>query len=59
MLNERGIADTNKLKPIARLSGISYGRVSEGFELPRLAWADKGEEIERTLSQIHKDQAHL
>ncbi|MCJ1308571.1 hypothetical protein MMC25_002224 [Agyrium rufum] len=32
---ERNIVDPAILKPVARLGGITYGRVTEGFELPR------------------------
>jgi hypothetical protein len=28
------------LKPISRLGGITYGRVTEGFELPRPDWKE-------------------
>ncbi|KAH9477470.1 hypothetical protein JR316_0009686 [Psilocybe cubensis] len=31
----RGIPDPGKLKPVAKMGGISYARVSEGFTLPR------------------------
>lgn len=32
---ERNTVDTAKLKPVARLGGITYGRVNDVFELPR------------------------
>ena len=32
---ERNLIDPNVLKPIARLGGITYARVLDGFELPR------------------------
>lgn len=31
----RGIPDPGKLKPVAKMGGISYARVTEGFTLPR------------------------
>ncbi|KAF8645586.1 hypothetical protein AX16_007720 [Volvariella volvacea WC 439] len=44
-LNERGVCDPGKLKPISRLGGISFSRVTEGFELPRMSWADAQAEM--------------
>jgi hypothetical protein len=37
------------LKPISRLGGITYGRVTEGFELPRPEYKDviKDPEVEK------------
>ncbi|RPA72778.1 hypothetical protein BJ508DRAFT_216746 [Ascobolus immersus RN42] len=35
----RNMVDINVLRPVARLGGITYGRVLEGFELPRGDWA--------------------
>ena len=28
----------DKLKPLSRLGGISYGRTTEGYEIPRPQW---------------------
>lgn len=41
-----------KLRPIARLGGISYGRVLEPFELPRMMWEDQKdtESVQKVLS---------
>lgn len=33
--------DLDKLRPIAQLGGMSYGRISSTFELPRKRWADE------------------
>lgn len=30
--------DAAKLRPISRMGGITYGRVGEGFQLPRPVW---------------------
>ncbi|PPQ79951.1 hypothetical protein CVT25_003023 [Psilocybe cyanescens] len=39
VLNEDGITvDPAKLRPIARLGRTTYGRLLEGFDLPRLSW---------------------
>lgn len=50
-LREDGLTlDPSKLRPVARLGSVTYARVVEGFDLPRVSWkATKGvyEEIER------------
>lgn len=46
---EKGTADPGKLKAIGRLGGTTYGKVTEGFVLPRPAWKDVGEEIKSAL----------
>ncbi|CEI41077.1 hypothetical protein FVEN_g1391 [Fusarium venenatum] len=33
--------DLDKLRPIAQLGGMSYGRVTSTFELPRTRWVDE------------------
>jgi flavin reductase (DIM6/NTAB) family NADH-FMN oxidoreductase RutF len=33
--------DLEKLRPVAQLGGISYGRILSTFELPRKRWADE------------------
>lgn len=32
---DHSLIDPNVMKPIARLGGITYARVQEGFEIPR------------------------
>lgn len=39
MLNERGIVDITKFKPISRLGDNSYARVGDAFKLARPSWA--------------------
>jgi flavin reductase (DIM6/NTAB) family NADH-FMN oxidoreductase RutF len=46
---ERGVADPGKLKPIARMGGLTYAKVSEGFTLPRKSWKEIGGEIREKL----------
>ncbi|KDR68334.1 hypothetical protein GALMADRAFT_146302 [Galerina marginata CBS 339.88] len=46
---ERGVADPGKLKPIARMGGLTYAKVSEGYILPRKPWKEVGREIKETL----------
>jgi len=35
---EKNLVDPAILRPVARLGGITYGRVLDGFELPRPDW---------------------
>lgn len=41
---ERSNIDLNVLRPIAQLGGISYGRITEIFELPRKTWREAVQE---------------
>ncbi|KAI6044080.1 hypothetical protein EDC04DRAFT_2890165 [Pisolithus marmoratus] len=50
VLNERGVVDITKYKPIARLGDISYGRISDVFRLPRPVWEQEKEKINHTLA---------
>ncbi|KAF9527462.1 hypothetical protein CPB83DRAFT_744656, partial [Crepidotus variabilis] len=47
ILNEHGVPDIGKLKPVARLGGTHYIRVSESYSLPNVkdSWDDEGEKI--------------
>ncbi|KAI5991863.1 hypothetical protein EDD15DRAFT_2368620 [Pisolithus albus] len=49
VLNERGVIDITKYKPIARLGDISYGRVGDVFRLARPVWDREKERIENVL----------
>jgi len=46
---KRGTVDPGKLKPVARLGGHLYGRISEGYTLPRLSWKENEETIRDAL----------
>lgn len=46
---KRGAVDPGKLKPVTRLGGIMYSRISEGYELPRLSWKESEETIREAL----------
>ncbi|CAN3372772.1 hypothetical protein DIURU_004739 [Diutina rugosa] len=35
VLNDGNVVDINKLKPVSRLGGITYGRTTLGYELPK------------------------
>ncbi|KAI6110783.1 hypothetical protein EDD16DRAFT_1609684 [Pisolithus croceorrhizus] len=49
VLNERGVIDIAKYKPIARLGDISYGGLGDVFRLPRSVWDQEKERIEQVL----------
>jgi flavin reductase (DIM6/NTAB) family NADH-FMN oxidoreductase RutF len=38
---EKNIIDPGVLRPMSRLGGITYGRVTEGIELPRPDWKEQ------------------
>ncbi|KAJ7868630.1 hypothetical protein B0H14DRAFT_312598 [Mycena olivaceomarginata] len=46
---EKGVVDTAKLRPIGRLSGNSYVKIKDGFQIPQPTWAQDKEEIEEKL----------
>jgi len=39
--------DPAKLRAISRMGGITYGRIGEGFEIPRPIWAENKDAYER------------
>ena len=56
ILDGQGSIDPDKLKPISRLGGITYGRTTHGFELPRPVFAKVKPELEEA-GLIKKDGA--
>ncbi|CDO72682.1 hypothetical protein BN946_scf184985.g102 [Trametes cinnabarina] len=52
VLNERGVVDYTKLKPVGRLGDITYARVGDGFRIPRPAWKLEGEKITEFLKGL-------
>jgi len=46
---ERGVADPGKLKPVARMGGITYAKVSEGYTLPREPWKGIAADVSEKL----------
>ncbi|KAI0764286.1 hypothetical protein BD413DRAFT_190755 [Trametes elegans] len=54
VLNERGVVDYTKLKPVGRLGDITYARVGDGFRLPRPAWKLEGEKVQEFLKAVEK-----
>lgn len=50
VLNERGVVDPAKLKPIGRMGDTTYATIGDGFRMPRPSWAKAEEEIQSSLS---------
>ena len=46
VLNERGLVDFTKLKPVGRIGDLAYTRVGDTFRLPRPSWAAEGAKIQ-------------
>jgi hypothetical protein len=51
VLNDRGLVDPGKLKPVARLGDIAFSRVTEAYRLERPSWSAQGEEIKAKLEE--------
>ena len=52
ILNEKGTVDADKLRPVARLGGLVYGRLGDCFELPRLSWRREKEAVEKVKERV-------
>jgi flavin reductase (DIM6/NTAB) family NADH-FMN oxidoreductase RutF len=50
VLNDQGLVDPGKLKPVARMGDISYARTTEGYRIERPSWAAVGGQIESRRS---------
>ncbi|KAK1232337.1 hypothetical protein PQX77_004542 [Marasmius sp. AFHP31] len=46
--------DPALLRPVARLGGTAYSRLTDGFELPRVSWKASRDEISRLSEQAGK-----
>ncbi|GAA6061991.1 hypothetical protein JCM10212_004269 [Sporobolomyces blumeae] len=55
---ESFLVDTKRLEPVSRLGGISYGRTTEAYELPRPVWKDEKEKGE-VKEVLNKDDSKL
>ncbi|CAE6510611.1 unnamed protein product [Rhizoctonia solani] len=42
-----GMVDPVKLRAVSRMGGITYGRIGEGFEIPRPVWAEIKDEVSK------------
>jgi len=49
MLNERGVVDPVKFKPISRLGDITYGRLGDMTRLPRFSWETEKKKVEEMV----------
>ncbi|CAA7261137.1 unnamed protein product [Cyclocybe aegerita] len=45
----RGVVDVGRLRPVARLGGLRYARVTEGYDISRERWAESKEKIREAL----------
>jgi hypothetical protein len=50
------VVDTGKLQAVSRLGGITYGRTTRAYEMPRPVWKDEKEkeEVKRVLEGQEK-----
>jgi hypothetical protein len=55
MHEDGGTVDPGKLRPMSRLGGSTYGRVIEGFDVPRVVWGEAKEEYKRLVSKSRRD----
>ncbi|KIJ59417.1 hypothetical protein HYDPIDRAFT_140660 [Hydnomerulius pinastri MD-312] len=51
VLNERGLVDLTKFKPVARMGDITYARVGDVFRLPRPTWAAEESKVMEAIHQ--------
>lgn len=54
--DEASYIDLEKLRPVGQLGGISYGRITSTFELPRSRWRDECPNSE-LLTQLENEKA--
>lgn len=52
VLNEKGLVDPAKFKPVARLGDITYASLGDGFRLSRPSWDTEGEKIEEAVKSV-------
>jgi len=45
VISDKGVVRPSKLRAVSRLGGKMYGRIGDGFELPRLAWEKEKEAV--------------
>ncbi|KAF7291983.1 Flavin-Reduct domain-containing protein [Mycena indigotica] len=46
VLNDRGLVDPVKLRPVSRLGEIAYATIGDVFRIPRPVWKDEKDELE-------------
>lgn len=57
VLNERGVVDPFKLKPIGRGADITYFRTGDAFRLGRPDWATEGQPVYEGLQKLQDGNA--
>ena len=55
VLNERGTVDPTRLKPLARLGGVSYGTLGQVFDLFTPAWKEYKDGITALEEKVNKE----
>lgn len=45
VLNERGVVDPAKYKPLGRMGDATYSTTRDGFRIPRLNWNEEKEKL--------------
>lgn len=56
-LAENGLeVDPAKLKPVARLGGSAYAKLTDTFDVPRPAWKAAKETVEELMQQHSRKQ---
>ncbi|KAL0571154.1 hypothetical protein V5O48_010809 [Marasmius crinis-equi] len=48
--------DPALLRPVARLGGVTYSRLTHGFDVPRLSWKASRDEITRLSEEANKSK---
>ncbi|EJT97039.1 hypothetical protein DACRYDRAFT_112365 [Dacryopinax primogenitus] len=59
VLNERGVVDPTKLRPVVRVGDISYARLGDVFRLTRHVWEKEKEKMQGSAQKDLAESAHL
>lgn len=51
LLNDRGLVDPNKLKPVARLGDISFSSIGPGYRMEQKVWKKDEKELEEAAKK--------
>jgi len=47
VLNKKGTVETSALRPVSRLGALTYGRIGDSFDLPRVSWKEEQEAVQQ------------
>ena len=50
------IVDPAKLRPVSRLGGTIFARVTEGFEIPRPSWREWEARVRKMMERNRKEK---